>query len=193
MPETDPKRAAVFAAVTKLREISENWARAAGDEIDAKKALADAESRKKALHESYTKLVDMANLFGFDLDLEFEKATRGTKEIEPSAGVNEASAIAAPIRSDKRKTVKEYAIDAARHAYPNPIRASALRRVLEDIGLKVHEKTVGMTLYRLLCDGVLRRQGWDWFFVPETERPSRAQEQEEERSGDDPDLSLELT
>ncbi len=33
MPETDPKRAAVFAAVTKLREISENWARAAGDEI----------------------------------------------------------------------------------------------------------------------------------------------------------------
>ena len=33
---------------------------------------------------------------------------------------------------------------------------------------EIHEKTVGMTLYRLLKDGQIRREGHKWFAAPQT-------------------------
>jgi hypothetical protein len=39
---------------------------------------------------------------------------------------------------------------------------------------KIHEKTVGMTLYRLLKKGRVRRNGHTWFFVPEIAVPDQA-------------------
>jgi hypothetical protein len=54
-------------------------------------------------------------------------------------------------------------------------KAAALRSYLEAAhGIKTHEKTVGMTLYRLLREGLVRRDGRTWFFVPpsaETKNP----------------------
>jgi len=43
--------------------------------------------------------------------------------------------------------------------------------------------------YRLSKDGVLRRDGWDWFFVPEDQRDG-AEPKREEGPGDDPRLPL---
>lgn len=39
------------------------------------------------------------------------------------------------------------------------------------LGRNLHEKTVGMTLYRLSRDGLARREGRTWFAVPETANP----------------------
>ena len=90
------------------------------------------------------------------------------------------------------KTIKDHVLEAAQQAYPNPIRASALRRLLEEKGIKVHEKTIGMTLYRLSQRGLLTRMGWDWTFVPEDQRRAVAAESEgEESPGNDPGLLLE--
>jgi hypothetical protein len=50
--------------------------------------------------------------------------------------------------------------------------ASDIRKYIEALrGTELHEKTVGMTLYRLSRDGLARREGRTWFFVPEAKNP----------------------
>lgn len=50
------------------------------------------------------------------------------------------------------------------------VKAAEIRAHIENkYATTIHEKTVGMTLYRLLKDGKVRRQGHTWFFVPQTE------------------------
>jgi hypothetical protein len=47
-------------------------------------------------------------------------------------------------------------------------------RIERTFGEPLHSKTVGMTLYRLSKDGLVRREGHNWFFVPQaaaTENP----------------------
>lgn len=45
--------------------------------------------------------------------------------------------------------------------------ATSLRTQIESIHpITLHEKTVGMTLYRLSKEGLVRRNGRTWFFVP---------------------------
>ena len=66
-----------------------------------------------------------------------------------------------------KNTVREMVLDIARAAYPKPIRAKAVQTQLEQArGEKLHYKTIGMTLYRLSKDDLMRREGYDWFFVP---------------------------
>lgn len=56
-------------------------------------------------------------------------------------------------------------------AYPEPVRAAALQAEIEKDRGPLHYKTIGMTLYRLSKQGLMRRQGQkDWFFVPPEER-----------------------
>ena len=58
---------------------------------------------------------------------------------------------------------------------PRGQKANELRTFLESTyGMKLHEKTVGMTLYRLSRERAVRREGRIWFFVPskaETKNP----------------------
>lgn len=64
-------------------------------------------------------------------------------------------------------SVREIAIEQLKRAGEAGSRASTVRQVAESIlKKKLHEKTVGMTLYRLSKDGIARRQGQIWFFVP---------------------------
>jgi hypothetical protein len=55
------------------------------------------------------------------------------------------------------------------------LKAAEIREyLLAGHGIKTHEKTVGMTLYRLSQEGLVRRDGRTWFFVPpeaETKSP----------------------
>jgi hypothetical protein len=47
--------------------------------------------------------------------------------------------------------------------------AEVKRHLADAYGITVHEKTPGMTLYRLLKDGLVRREGRTWFAMPYTE------------------------
>jgi len=70
-------------------------------------------------------------------------------------------------------TVRGLVLAAVEKAYPNAIRAADIHRQLIDRGHPVHEKTVGMTLYRWSLENRVRRDGkMDWYFVPPGHRHS---------------------
>ncbi len=50
------------------------------------------------------------------------------------------------------------------------LHASEIKDYLSNQGVETHEKTVGMTLYRLSKEGLARRERRTWFFVPEAQR-----------------------
>lgn len=83
------------------------------------------------------------------------------EQSSPNATLFEAS-IAPP-------TVRDGALTMLRGRGDGGAKASEIRAFLESTySMKLHEKTVGMTLYRLSQDGVVRRVGRTWFFVPQS-------------------------
>lgn len=136
--------------------------------IDARiKRLAD----KRREHEKNIEaILATAKLFGISteafhpqLPLHIEKAAASTTKME-----------AHPARNSETPTVKNFVLERAEKSYPQPVRASILRKELMKIrDEEIHEKTVGMTLYRLLQKGFLRREKFDWFFIPENQRTKR--------------------
>jgi hypothetical protein len=71
--------------------------------------------------------------------------------------------------------IQEILLERLREAGDAGSKAAPMRQYIEDrYRLKIHDKTVGMTLYRLLGKGQVRREGHIWFFVPpvaETKNP----------------------
>jgi hypothetical protein len=115
-----------------------------------------------------------ARVFGFDLVDEFQRESKNTSG-QPRLNMPDPVLTALfpmpvpPVRGEV--TIKDLVLDLAEKAYPAPVRASRLRHDLISRGHDIHEKTVGMTLYRLSQAGYVRRIGSrDWFFVPEEER-----------------------
>ena len=76
-------------------------------------------------------------------------------------------------RDDKSDgTVREIAIERLKAAGESGTTARAIQDYIESArSIKLHYKTVGMTLYRLSREGVARREGRNWFFVSETKNP----------------------
>lgn len=71
----------------------------------------------------------------------------------------------------KQAKVKDIVLNRLREIAPNGDRSLPLRRYLEQVhSLHVHEKTVGMTLYRLSQEGLVHRQGQTWFYGPQAEQ-----------------------
>ena len=73
---------------------------------------------------------------------------------------------------DNKKTrppIRELVLERTKGLSPNGLKAAEIREFIEKTypnSGKLHEKTVGMTLYRLLQDGLVRREGHTWFFAP---------------------------
>ncbi len=150
---------------------------------EAARIIADQQARQNALSARYADLQAAARVFGFDLDSEYQiwmakivdaVASRiGDNSVSINGPVTvTATAEAAPtIPPPKARTIKEIVLEAAKEAYPKAIRASGVRNLLGMQGFNVHDKTVGMTLYRLSREGAIKRVGKaDWFFIPENER-----------------------
>lgn len=72
-------------------------------------------------------------------------------------------------------SIREIALMRLREAGDEGARAKSIREyILATYGVETHEKTVGMTLYRLFKEGAVRRDGHVWFFAPqnaETKNP----------------------
>lgn len=72
-------------------------------------------------------------------------------------------------------SVRELVLSALRAAGTAGTKAPPIRESIEKLrGARLHDKTVGMTLYRLSQDGLARRVGRTWFFVAETKNPGVA-------------------
>lgn len=164
MSDSQPDPAVVAATVNKFRELGEQWA-AAQEQIDqAEQTVASWKAWQEQIGQQAQQCYSTATLFGFDLNEAYNAA----------AATNFAQAVAIPVDPVTPKfnmTVREFIRKEAENAFPSPVRASALRRKLkETYGLEVHEKTIGMTLYRMSQQDppLMRREGrQDWFFVPD--------------------------
>ena len=90
----------------------------------------------------------------------------------------------APEPAAKPKPFKDRALELLIEAYPEPLKAADIREKIEaETRTKFHEKTAGMSLYRLSRDKTVRREGKDlWYFVPGDER-----NEENPGSGSEPD------
>ena len=175
MTDEERRNAIITETFSKYVECLCEW-----HEADmAEKAAAAA---KQASYEKYQACLQVGKLFGFDLEqiwqARIEAQAKENQLFGPPPERSQASSAAPTPTPPKPKTIREHAIEAAEKAYPNAVRAGTIRKNLEEIGIKTHEKTVGMTLYRLLKDGVLRRDGWDWFFVPADQRNANSKAKE---------------
>jgi hypothetical protein len=68
------------------------------------------------------------------------------------------------------RSIKAMVLQATEDAFPLPVQAAEVRRALGSNGYTIHEKTVGMTLYRLSVSQRVRRDGLDWYFIPQPAR-----------------------
>jgi len=146
--------------ITK-QAIIERFKRIATEYKQNIETIEELQKRQNALSAAAQDCYAAARLFGFDIVAE----SAAFNDEKPDAGLS--SIPPKPPVLPKGKSIKEIVLEIAEKAYPNSLRASDVRLKIEELrGEKLHEKTIGMTLYRLSVDGVMRRDGWNWFFVP---------------------------
>lgn len=75
--------------------------------------------------------------------------------------------IASEDRRPSRQTLRDVILDRLMAAGPEGSKAAPIREFYErTFGKIIHEKTVGMTLYRLQNDGLVRHEGHTWYLAP---------------------------
>lgn len=164
MPEIDVIKA---ATVARFRDIATRYA-------DNQAAIANLTKDQEQLGQLAQRCYATAELFGFDLLAEVAKLTAIEQPSQTAVQVAAASATmtaVTTVAAQRPATIREIIVEAARQAFPRAVRSADLRRQLQSRGMSVHEKTVGMTLYRLSREQIMRREGKaDWFFVPDDQR-----------------------
>lgn len=134
--------------------------------------IADCQRQQQELAARGADCEAAARVFGFNLVAEMA-ALFDVSQNQASLGVvPQGPAEPPPLPASalpKGPTVKDLVLEVAQQAFPNPIKASAIRKELANRGIQTHDKTIGMTLYRWARDGRLRREGWKWYFVPTTD------------------------
>ena len=159
----DPAKAAV---ITKFKDIATRYAKLSEDIKAAQEQLRMLELMAQDCHSA-------ARLFGFELipAVASHDQRQNTPDQKPLPKIDKSTGLPKP------KTIKKLVLEEAKAVYPEPIRARAIREKLEALrGEVLHEKTIGMTLYRLLKEGALRRNNWDWYYIPEDERLEKLME-----------------
>lgn len=74
----------------------------------------------------------------------------------------------------ERPPIRQVVLEQLQLAADRGRKATEIQEYIErTFGEPLHSKTVGMTLYRLSKDGIVRRDGHNWYFVPKggTENP----------------------
>ncbi|WP_341914046.1 hypothetical protein [Ferrovibrio terrae] len=155
------EKAAASAVLSKYQGLTQELAR-------VEKQIATMRERRSDVISQLRDAAAAARLFGVQLPANFSTASD-----DPPPAV--AAAPAAQAASGQPKaTVRELVLEMLAIAYPQPLRAKTINdRLAADHGLEMHEKTVGMTLYRLSQIHMSKRKGFDWYFVPENERPAQ--------------------
>jgi hypothetical protein len=133
------------------------------------KRVEELRAEMPPLNERVQQCYQAANLFGFDL-IQAAVAYMGLQDQGPIPGDIPVERAPAPLQVGKPFSIKDFILAEGKQAHPHPVRASDLRKKLEALGHAVHEKTVGMTLYRLLRKGYFTRDKRDWLYVPDDQR-----------------------
>ncbi|TPJ30937.1 hypothetical protein [Mesorhizobium sp. B2-7-2] len=73
------------------------------------------------------------------------------------------------IEESEAPKIKDVVIERLRQSGEQGARLSEIKEFVTAQGIPMHEKTVGMTLYRLSKDGLTRRAGRTWYYIPPAE------------------------
>jgi hypothetical protein len=138
----------------------ENWEKLRADMGDALVTAAISQVQK------YPPIPNLPG-YGYESGAESDKAAEDDFTLFlPDAGEQQVPKGEKPMG----ETVREIVLEKLKEAGTEGTKAAELRKVIETArGTQLHEKTVGMTLYRLSQEGVARREGRTWFFVPPLE------------------------
>ncbi|MGE0109201.1 MAG: hypothetical protein AB7S81_05470 [Bdellovibrionales bacterium] len=117
------------------------------------------DSVERAIKEYESKLEDCfaaARLFGINLTPTVSDPTLKAIRIEGAVD---------------KPTLREFVLAALKEQHPNSLKARQIQERYETLYGKIHDKTVGMTLYRLTTspDGEVVRNGRDWSFVDKSQ------------------------
>jgi hypothetical protein len=186
----DIRSQAIAVTMAKVDEVVDLWHRGESQEAQGKSLIEEGAALKKFAQEQYDRLLITAACFGFDLIAESKAHREKQFSLATVAAQAPPNILARSMGGDApaQKTIKDRVLDAARLAFPNPVRSSTLREQFQSAGIETHEKTIGMTLYRLLQQGLLHREKRDWYFVPQALDKNVLAESEQENPGDQPGL-----
>jgi hypothetical protein len=98
--------------------------------------------------------------------------TAATADVVGIFGSPSLASVPTPPPPPSRPPIKDIVLDRLKTAGPKGSKAAPIRDHIERVyGEKIHEKTVGMTLYRLAKDGLVRREGRTWFLAQQAGSP----------------------
>lgn len=122
------------------------------------------QAQEETLHDQLKALQSAAGVFGFTLQKPPRASEVDQTTIQPAPAPADQPSLP---NLDGRPTIREIVLGRLQAAGDEGSKAAPIRDFLErEHGIKTHEKTVGMTLYRLLKAGLARRNGTTWFFDP---------------------------
>lgn len=113
------------------------------------------DSLERAIKECDSRLEDCfaaARLFGINL-------TSSPTDIQQNLGILG--------NLEDKPTLRDFVLSTLKKQHPAPLKAREIQEQYEFLYGKIHDKTVGMTLYRLSKDGEVVRKGRDWTFSAE--------------------------
>ncbi len=172
------------------------------ERADIRQQRASLAARDRAIDRELADCVAGARVFGYSLELPKDDGDGEQIALFPGAtstvsgktysyfidrvehalkstnvAVSDATQIAAHAAPTMPK-IRDIVLDRLRAVGNRGTRALPIRKYIEDTYHQdIHEKTVGMTLYRLSQEGLVHRMGHVWFFGPEssgTENPGVA-------------------
>ncbi|AUC93945.1 hypothetical protein CWS35_06295 [Bradyrhizobium sp. SK17] len=117
--------------------------------------------------EAWTALMEKYRERVFEV-LKLEGFVPRTATLEQAEGSTEGEAGHGLPPKPQMPTIQEILLERLQEAAADGSKAAPLRDYIQQTyNIEIHEKTVGMTLYRLLKKGLVRRLGHVWFFVPQ--------------------------
>ena len=121
----------------------------------------ELQARMRANTSAFLDAVAAGRLFGVDVPLPPDMR-------EPSARPPNAPRVDQPSLFQADRSIRDMVLEQLKLAGKRGMKATPLRGMIESLlGRRLHDKTIGMTLYRLSKDGSVRRDGIDWYFVPD--------------------------
>lgn len=158
-PLTEDQKAALRLMLAQYWPLYEEYRSNYRGIEEAQKYIAKTEARQADIQSEVQQMQRVGLRMGVDMYAAAE-AVAGDDDNQ-----SEAQSQVAPQSPRQELSVKHFVLAEAQDAWPKPVRATALNLKLRQMGHDVHPKSVGMSLYRWLKKGLVRREGLDWYYV----------------------------
>jgi hypothetical protein len=197
---------AIFALLIRQVKAQESGAVAQKDLDDATKRLAVSKQATAnirtalgifgfdmTIKEPWDQVRDAIGASNFNSAIRIGKGEEDEEDAESKLDEDEAVDDTGEELSDNEEqetpvppNIKDFVLTRLQQAGGEGVKVASIKEFIAGKGIEMHEKTVGMTLYRLSKDRLARRDGRMWFFVPQEEETNASNIQPNDESVADP-------